>query len=98
MSPFPKPGKRKTIFTQKTVGNNISDGFISIFSSRVCASSGFGDFAVTIMYSLRAFQNGLETVKLAELRQCAIHNGMRIVGGRRFRRLSRVLGRPCTLT
>ena len=41
-----------------------------------------------------AFQNGLEEVKLAELRQCAIHNGMRIVGERRFRRLSAVLGRP----
>ena len=42
----------------------------------------------------RAFQNGLEEVKLAELRQCAIHNGMRIVVERRFRRLSAVLGRP----
>ena len=77
-----------------------------MFQNRaVCASSIIGDFAVyqgfwdariPISYNLRAFQNGFEAVKLAELRQCAIQSGMRIVGGRRFRRLSRVLGRPYT--
>ena len=51
---------------------------------------------VTFPYNLRAFQNGLEPVKLDRQRQCAIQNGMRIVGGWRFRRLSVVLGRPCT--
>ena len=77
-----------------------------MFQNRaVCASSIIGDFAgyqgfwdarIPISYNLRAFQNGLEAVKLAELRQCAIQSGMRIVGIWRFCRLSRVLGRPCT--
>ena len=51
---------------------------------------GFWDDRVAIPYSLRAFQNGLESVKLDGLRQCAIQSGMRIVGERRFRRLSAV--------
>ena len=55
-------------------------------------------FAVAmIRHNLRAFQNGLEVVKLAELRRSAIQSGMRLVGGRRFRRLSNALGCPCTI-
>ena len=70
---------------------------------KVCASSGFGDFAdyqgfgddrVPIPHNLRAFQNGLEAVKLDKQRRRAIHAGMRFVDGWRFRRLSAVWGRP----
>ena len=42
---------------------------------------GFWDDRVTTSYSPRAFPNALEAVKLAKQRQCAIHTGMRIVGG-----------------
>ena len=56
-----------------------------------------GDARVSTSHSLRAFQDGLEAVKLDELRQCAIHGGMCFVGDRRFHRLSAALGRPCVL-
>ena len=61
----------------------------------VCASSELGGFAAAIPHNLGAFQDGLEAVKLAEARRCAIQKGMRIVGIWRFCRLSTALGRPC---